>query len=67
MQRATRKFVQALLPPSLDDAVKRGAALELTTVAEFTRRALLEKLRANGINPTACTTQANSDRLEVSP
>jgi hypothetical protein len=41
-----RNALQVLAPLNLTAAVKEAAARELTTASEYTRRALIEKLRA---------------------
>lgn len=43
--------MQVRAPIALADAVKTAADRELTTISEYVRRALLEKLRGAGIDP----------------
>jgi hypothetical protein len=45
-----RNAIQLLAPPTLTAALKEAAAREMTTTSEYTRRALIEKLRADGID-----------------
>jgi hypothetical protein len=45
------QFLQVQAPPPLKVAVKLAADRELTTVSEFIRRTLIERLRAVGIDP----------------
>jgi hypothetical protein len=47
----TRLFLR--LPESLHQAINTGADRELTTASEYVRRALVEKLRADGVLPAA--------------
>ena len=44
--------LHVLAPRSLTAAVKAAAARELTTNSEYVRRAVIERLRADGIDPT---------------
>jgi hypothetical protein len=49
-QRARfRTAIQILAPTSLRSAVQEAAARELTTVSEYTRRALVARLRQDGV------------------
>jgi hypothetical protein len=43
---------QVLAPESLAAAVKEAARRDLTTSSEYVRRALVERLRSDGIDPT---------------
>jgi hypothetical protein len=43
--------LHVLAPRSLTDAVKEAAARELTSNSEYVRRAVIERLRADGIDP----------------
>lgn len=43
--------LHVLAPRSLTDAVKAAAARELTSNSEYVRRAVIERLRADGIDP----------------
>jgi hypothetical protein len=47
----SRNSIQVLAPWSLRAAIKEASARELTSVSEYTRRALIEKLRAAGLDP----------------
>jgi hypothetical protein len=44
-----------LAPRALTDAVKTAAARQLTSNSEYVRRALIERLRADGIDPAQFT------------
>lgn len=46
-------IVAAQCHPALAAAVRLGADRELMTISEFTRRALIDRLRWHGIDPTA--------------
>jgi hypothetical protein len=43
--------LHVLAPSSLTAAVKAAAARELTTNSEYIRRAVIERLRSDGIDP----------------
>jgi hypothetical protein len=43
--------LHVLAPRSLTDAVKAAAARELTSNSEYIRRAVIERLRSDGIDP----------------
>jgi hypothetical protein len=45
--------LHVLAPRSLTDAVKAAAARELTSNSEYVRRAVIERLRADGIDPAS--------------
>jgi hypothetical protein len=45
--------LHVLAPRSLTDAVKEAAARELTTNSEYIRRAVIARLRADGIDPAS--------------
>jgi hypothetical protein len=45
--------LHVLAPRSLTDAVKEAAARELTSNSEYVRRAVIARLRADGIDPRA--------------
>jgi hypothetical protein len=45
--------LHVLAPRSLTDAIKEAAARDLTTSSEYVRRALLDRLRSDGIVPAA--------------
>jgi hypothetical protein len=49
---AKRNLIQVLAPSSLTAAIKEAAARDLTSNSEYVRRALLERLRSDGIDPT---------------
>jgi hypothetical protein len=43
--------LHVLAPRSLTDAVKEAAARELTSNSEYIRRAVIARLRSDGIDP----------------
>jgi hypothetical protein len=45
--------LHVLAPRSLTDAVKKAAARELTSNSEYVRRAVIARLRADGIDPAS--------------
>jgi hypothetical protein len=45
--------LHVLAPRSLTDAVKAAAARELTSNSEYVRRAVIARLRADGIDPAS--------------
>jgi hypothetical protein len=51
-----RNSLQLLVPESLTAAIKAAAARELTTASEYSRRAVIERLRADGFDPAASVT-----------
>jgi hypothetical protein len=51
MSQDSKKMVQFGVPPALGAAIKRAADNEMTTISEFARRVLIERLRATGIDP----------------
>jgi hypothetical protein len=48
---AKRNTIHLVAPRSLTTALKEAAARELTTPSEYTRRALVERLRHDGVDP----------------
>jgi hypothetical protein len=52
-QENPRKMLQLMVSPSLAEAVKLAAARQLTSLSNYTRGALLSRMRAEGIDPTA--------------
>jgi len=48
---AKRNTIHLVAPCSLTAALKEAAARELTTPSEYTRRALVERLRSDGVDP----------------
>ena len=66
MSQETRKpMLQVCVPPSFHAAVKFAADQEMTTISEFTRRVLIDRLRSTGIDPTGLP-GCNGDQNEVS-
>jgi hypothetical protein len=45
--------LHVLAPESLTAAVKEAARRDLTTSSEYVRRALVERLRSDGIDPAS--------------
>jgi hypothetical protein len=43
--------LHVLAPESLTAAVKAAAARDLTTASEYVRRAVVERLRSDGVDP----------------
>jgi hypothetical protein len=52
-QETPRKMLQLIVPPPLAEAVKLAAARQLTSLSDYTRGALLSRMRSEGIDPTA--------------
>jgi hypothetical protein len=48
---AKRNTIHLVAPRSLTAALKEAAARDLTTTSEYTRRALVERLRHDGVLP----------------
>jgi predicted HicB family RNase H-like nuclease len=46
-----KSFLHLKVPPSLHSAVALAAGRELLTLSEFTRRCLIDRVRAVGIDP----------------
>jgi hypothetical protein len=46
-------LLQAAAPPALVAAVKRAADREFMSLSEYIRRSLVDRLRADGIDPAA--------------
>jgi hypothetical protein len=49
---AKRNTIHLVAPWSLTAAINAAAARELTTKSEYVRRAVIERLRVDGINPS---------------
>jgi hypothetical protein len=58
-QENPRKMLQLCAPPALTAAVKVAADREMMTVSEYVRRALIDHLRSNGVDPTVATDAAH--------
>jgi hypothetical protein len=52
-RRASPNSLHVRVPQSLTSAIRDAAERELMSPSEYTRRALVEKLRADGIDPAA--------------
>jgi hypothetical protein len=52
-EHASRSSIQLIAPPALRSALKRAAARRMTTASEYARQAILEKLRADDLDPVA--------------
>ncbi len=50
--------------PTLRAALGRAAEHRFTTVSEFARQAIIEKMRADGTEPTTSTTSTSSSPVE---
>jgi hypothetical protein len=48
---AKRNLIQVLVPWSISAAIKEAAAHKLTSNSEYIRRALVERLRSDGVDP----------------
>jgi hypothetical protein len=60
-QETSRKpTLQLCAPPALVDAVKAAADREMTSISEYVRRSLIDRLRSGGIDPTAPTHNKSS-------
>ena len=60
MSQDSRKMLQLIVPPSLDEAVKLAASREMSTISEYVRRVLIDRLRADGIDPTTARVCSSS-------
>jgi hypothetical protein len=52
MSEDRKPTLQVCVTPLLHAAVKHAADQEMTTISEFTRRVLIDRLRATGVDPT---------------
>jgi hypothetical protein len=50
-QGSSRSTLQLQAPPALTAAVKLAAEREMTTISEFVRRVLIDRLRSDGLDP----------------
>jgi hypothetical protein len=50
-QDTPKKMLQLQAPSALTAAVKMAADREMTTISEFVRRVLIDRLRSDGIDP----------------
>jgi hypothetical protein len=50
-ENPSRTVLQLCAPPALTVAVKNAAAREMTTISEYVRRVLIDRLRSDGIDP----------------
>jgi hypothetical protein len=57
-QERARKMLQLIVPPRLDEAIKVAADREMSTISEYVRRVLIDRLRADGIDPTQARSSA---------
>jgi hypothetical protein len=48
-----KPMLQLCAPPALVTAVKLAADREMTTISEYVRRSLIDRLRSGGIDPAA--------------
>ena len=65
MQKCSR-ILQLAAPPVLAQAVKEAADRELLTISEYIRRTLIDRLRADGVDPTAIDGAAQRKRSHKS-
>jgi hypothetical protein len=56
-EEAMNASLHVLAPESLTAAVKAAAARDLTTTSEYVRRAVVERLRSDGIDPARFATR----------
>lgn len=66
MSQDSKRMVQFGVPPALGDAIKLAADQEMTTISEFARRALIDRLRAAGIDPTSALRRKSDRRDDIS-
>jgi hypothetical protein len=52
-QNSSPSMLQLYAAPALRQAVKAAAEREMTTMSEYVRRTLIDRLRASGFDPTA--------------
>jgi hypothetical protein len=64
-QENPRKMLQLCAPPALTSAVKAAADREMTTISEYVRRALIDRLRSDGIDPRAAMDAAKPSGAEA--
>jgi hypothetical protein len=64
-QDTSRNMLQLQVPPALSTAVKIAADREMTTISEFVRRVLLDRLRSDGIDPVAIQKPASAPVIEA--
>jgi hypothetical protein len=60
-----RKMLQLSVPRRLDEAVKLAASRNMCTISDYVRRVLIERLRADGIDPTSAAHVRPSSSLEM--
>jgi hypothetical protein len=63
-QDTSRNMLQVQVPPAFSAAVKLAADREMTTISEFVRRVLLDRLRSGGIDPVAIQKPPNAGVIE---
>jgi hypothetical protein len=49
--QAKRNLIQVLVPSSISAAIRQAAAHDLTSHSEYVRRAVIERLRNDGVLP----------------
>ena len=57
-RRKRRKMLQLSVLSPLDEAVKLAASREMTSISDYVRRVLIERLRADGIRPDVASARA---------
>jgi hypothetical protein len=58
-QSTDSAIVHVVVPRPLGNAVRLGASRQLMTVAEYIRRSMVDRLRADGIDPAAVQDSRN--------
>jgi hypothetical protein len=52
-ENSRKPMLQLCAPPALVAAIKLAADREMTTISEYVRRSLIDRLRSGGIDPAA--------------
>lgn len=60
------EVVRFRVPNGLAEAIAEAAARDLTTSSEFVRRALVERLRSLGIDPTRTNKRTDTQHGDLS-
>jgi hypothetical protein len=53
--QAKRNLIQVLVPSSISAAIREAATRELTSNSEYVRRAVIARLRSDGVDPAGFT------------
>jgi predicted HicB family RNase H-like nuclease len=51
IESEAKPYIQIRTPPQLSKAIRTAASRDLLSVSAYIRQALVQKLRADGINP----------------